>query len=108
MLPTYNLGYYLYTLPVQASIIHYAKQGSALPNITGAFNTNNHEVGIGYVSGVFVGTNNGSGTGTDGGAYNRNPYNGVSFNASRSSSIYQDGITETRPTNWAVNYFIKY
>ena len=86
----------------------YAKQGSALPNITGAFNTNNHEVGIGYVSGVFVGTNNGSGTGTDGGAYNRNPYNGVSFNASRSSSIYQDGITETRPTNWAVNYFIKY
>lgn len=30
------------------------------------------------------------------------------FDASRQSSVYKNGITETRPDNFAINYYIKY
>ena len=32
----------------------------------------------------------------------------LSMNATKSSSVYKDGITEVRPTNIAVRYIIKY
>lgn len=37
----------------------------------------------------------------------KNVLDGFDFKASRCSSVYQDGLTEVRPDNKAVNYIIK-
>lgn len=77
----------------------------SLPNITGEFSTENHELGIGNVSGAFVGVNNGKGMGTAGNATDRNPYNGANFNASRSSSTYKDGA-KVQPDHTKYPYYM--
>ena len=79
------------------------KQLSAAPNITGYFRLNGTTGPA--VSGAFTRTSDStSSTGwdTDSARYR------INFNASNSSSVYQDGITEIRPDNYAVNWIIKY
>ena len=85
----------------------YAKQESALPNITGAFS------GSGWILTQETLTTIGAITTGDWGSvhYGGSVGTGVNdftFDASLVSPVYQNDITETRPTNWAVNYFIKY
>lgn len=82
-------------------------QLDAAPNITGSFITNGatsipqHKIGAFYNTG---GANNASiGNGIGGQS------NGYGLDASISSLVYgRDGTTELRPTNMAINYFIKY
>ena len=75
---------------------------AALPNITG-------KIIIDYAQPItvagalfsYLGTNKyNSGAGTVGN-------NGISFDASRSSSIYKDGCTTVQPPAIAVNFYIK-
>lgn len=42
------------------------------------------------------------GTSAGASAYN------MTFNASKVSSLYQNDLGEVRPTNFSINYFIKY
>ena len=80
-----------------------------LPNITGSINANGSTSFQGYFvnpSGAL--TLSGSGRGTFNAPYSSSGfYCGFEFDASRSSSVYQS-ITEVRPTNYSINYFIKY
>lgn len=100
-----HLEFVEHNLPVQASIIHYAKQGSGIPNITGGMSPTGL-AGVSASYGAFYDELNNT---TDYQAATRGGY-GVrwGFNASRSSSVYQNDLTEARPVNYAVNYFIKY
>ena len=63
----------------------------SLPNISGQFNGGSNELGISSATGAFAGQNTNGLTGTGGSSLNRNPYTGATFDASRSSSTYQDG-----------------
>ena len=70
-----------------------------MPNITGQFYA---EAASLSASGAFyIGSNNYRGT-TSGQSNNQ-----LNFDASRSSSVYQN-VTEVRPDNFSINYFIKY
>ena len=74
-------------------------QDCGLPNIKGQFNANGDDGTqwdgpFYYVSSLSTG-NGGSGGGK------------ISFDASRVSSVYQNGLTEVRPNNKIVNYIIK-
>ena len=79
----------------------YAKQNSGVPNITGSL----QQWGVLYnFTGCLTGNDFGpDGTGYAGSGSRSNLY----FDASNSSSVYQS-ITEVRPTNYSINYFIKY
>ena len=82
----------------------YAKQNSGVPNITGTFNGGSLGNGDSTSGAFFL-----LGTATGSGYANLQAQDRVGvFNASRSSSVYQDNITEARPTNYSINYFIKY
>ena len=83
----------------------YAKQGSGIPNITGGMSP----TGLAGVSASYGAFYDEMSNTTDYQAGTRGGY-GVrwGFNASRSSSVYQNDLTEARPVNYAVNYFIKY
>lgn len=39
---------------------------------------------------------------------NGNVGSGIGIDASRVSNVYQDNLTEVRPNNYAVNFYIKY
>ena len=93
----------------------YAKQASALPNITG------YDC-LGW-SGMHIGIVNNSGdrggalkatqqtrSGGLGGAPSGNTSvaRGIAIDASLSSPVYQNGLTEARVTNFSINYYIKY
>ena len=82
----------------------YAKQNSGVPNITGTFNGGSLGNGDSTSGAFFL-----LGTATGSGYANLQAQDRVGvFNASRSSSVYKDNITEARPTNYSINYFIKY
>ena len=83
------------------------QQGGA-PNITGNFHTVDKSNVRRYeypLSGAFYETKI-TGSVYKGGAGHEGIWAG--FDASRSSSVYQNGITEVRPVNIAVNFIIKY
>ena len=85
----------------------YTKQNSGVPNVKGTLNPvmggyNTTPAGTGAFSvssGGYDTLNGGSA-----GIYRGN----VTLDASLSSGVYQNNLTEARPTNFAVNYFIKY
>lgn len=83
----------------------YTKQLSAAPNLTGNIVRIAH-VGSTVTNGVLrvtpiAGTNGSCGTGVTGGT--------LDIDASRANAAYgRDSTTEVRPTNFAVNFFIKY
>jgi phage-related tail fiber protein len=75
-------------------------QDAAIPNIAGQWSTGS----VAAPSGAFAYTNQGNGNeGSNDGFWDRGP---VTFDASRSSSVYQS-TTEARPKNANVNYIIK-
>lgn len=77
------------------------KQESAAPNITG-------KIHVGYstvASGAFAHAEQ-NWDGTGGGT--TNACRNATFDASRSSSVYQSGVKEVRPVNLAINFIIKY
>lgn len=80
----------------------YTRQSPGLPNITGTFWSLPARNGNAGASGAFTATPNGSYS-SDTQVDSRV----ISLDASRSSSIY-GAADEVRPTNFAVNYFIKY
>ena len=73
-------------------------QQSGAPNITGTFGQNPNTA----KSGCFY--HSGGGENIRDGQYSNS---GVTFDASRSSSVYQNGLTEGRPINQAVYYIIR-
>lgn len=77
------------------------KQAGGVPNITGFFGGGRDQ----GISGAFY--NNGNYNSTRDGGGNWTTMS-VGFNASRSSSVYKDGLSEVRPDNYAVNWIIKY
>lgn len=78
----------------------FTKQNSGVPNITGTFGSLvSPYPSTGAFSDEFSAATGQGGTGE--------VRKGV-FNASASSNVYQDGLTEARPVNYSVNYFIKY
>lgn len=87
----------------------YTKQNSGVPNITGSAIPG----GVGSQP-IYIGNTSGSLYSTQRTNYmtrgeNQGPGpTGLGFDASRSSNVYQNGLTEVRPTNFAINYFIKY
>lgn len=82
----------------------YAKQDCAVPNITGVYpNAGSKEVQFNPASGAFyttantyLGNQSNAGTGS-----------AINFDASRCSSVYKS-VSEVRPENYSINYFIKY
>lgn len=81
-------------------------QASGAPNITGSLSFVPGWTWL-AASGAFQNYSSGySNRAGDGGTaiYVQNP----TFDASRSSSVYQNGLTEVRPSNIAINYIIKY
>lgn len=77
-------------------------QSSGSPNITGKFNSGRvNEISV--VSGAFYVSATGTGFTSGGGNYGY--YAG--FDASRSSSVYKNGLTETRPINSNCYYVIR-
>lgn len=82
-------------------------QDSGSPNITGAWSvsdeTFSNSSATGAVSVVETSANSGQ-PGTTARNWKSSVY---SINAASSSSVYQNGLTETRPKNIAVNFFIK-
>lgn len=96
----------------------YTKQNSGSPNITGTIEGGSGNDGVsagGYgvfrtATGVFEARNQRqySPSNYQGSYPSGNPFSGITFDASRSSSVYQNDLTEVRPVNYAVNYFIKY
>ena len=96
--PDYR-GCFLRGLGGESAANMYTKQLTGAPNITGT---------LSHVGETATGAFSNS-TGT----LRKNAHSDQSipiaqFNASSSSSVYQDGLTEVRPTNFAINYFIKY
>lgn len=86
----------------------YAKQNCAVPNVTGG-NITSEVVWYDnrYATGAFSttitgGADRGIPTGTN------STYAYWDFDASRSSTVYQNDATECRPDNFAINYYIKY
>lgn len=84
-------------------------QQSGAPNITGTGPRFTHQVwnGVGTSGAIYRSdTDTGSrGENGDGGWYGDRGWN---LDASRSSSVYQNGLNEVRPVNIAVNFIIKY
>lgn len=97
--PDYR-GCFLRGFGGESAVDMYTKQGSAVPNITGTFG---RCVGTDPATGAFVRyglTDRNIGDAGSGNTW-------INFDASRSSNVYQN-VNEVRPTNYAVNYFIKY
>lgn len=85
----------------------YTKQNTALPNINGTFTAyKGGYAGGGTASGAFSISSDGSVGGSQAGE--GGPATKATFNAHSYSSVYQDGVSEARPVNYAVNFFIKY
>ena len=82
----------------------YAKQNSGVPNITG---TMSRDISEGSATGSLV-IDNGYAGAMWAGATNVNRMRDWSFDASKSSQVYQNGLSEARVTNFAINYYIKY
>ena len=100
-LPDYR-GCFLRGLGGNSNASMYVKQNSAAPNITGEFAR--EENGYLYYTGAFT-------TGTTFNSRSANASGGgtsYKLDASRSSTVYQNDVTEVRPDNYAINYFIKY
>lgn len=78
-------------------------QTDALPNITG--NTGNTAIGYDWAlnGSFYVDTGTSTYSGFDGGEYGAL----LKFDASRSSSVYQNGISEVRPKSLTVNWLIR-
>ena len=100
--PDYR-GCFLRGLGGNSAADMYTKQNSGVPNITGTLKY--CQMNSDVATGAFI-----SGTPSDnyGGTNSGYPRNSASFDASRSSNVYQNGLTEARPVNFAINYFIKY
>jgi hypothetical protein len=81
------------------------QQQSGAPNITGRAGTFEHWAGVQVSEGALISEyhSNRQIGGGGGGAHNC-----VRIDASRSSSVYQNGLNEVRPVNVAINYIIKY
>lgn len=84
-------------------------QGCGVPNITGWFDGNTDDDGIGgprgsKKGGAFVTDYSTSFTGANGEKGNSGY---ILFDASRISGVYQNGLTEVRPNNLALNYIIR-
>lgn len=79
-------------------------QDSGAPNITGSFG-GIYTLGT---NGAFCLPDGSAGTGWGNGGGYTYPARVLGFDASRSSAVYQDVLTEVRPANIAVNYIIKY
>ena len=99
--PDYR-GCFLRGFGGESAVDMYTKQGSAVPNITGTFAGQRGVSSSGALAAIPT------------------PYQGaaehwvtreydysISLDASRSSNVYKN-VNEVRPTNYAVNYFIKY
>ena len=82
----------------------YAKQNSGVPNITG---TMSRDISEGSATGSLV-IDSGYAGAMWAGATNVNRMRDWSFDASKSSLVYQNGLSEARVTNFAINYYIKY
>lgn len=105
-LPDYR-GCFLRGLGGNSAADMYTKQNSGVPNIT----SENIVRGTGYGVGVSTGAIHTFNTPNVGGAEHnvtRGHDSSFSLNASWSSPVYQSGLTEARPDNYAVNFFIKY
>ena len=74
------------------------RQNSGAPNITGTFSVHEKASGAFYISGEseWHGNRNNNGNKHD-----------VTFDASRVSSVYQNGLNEVRPVNYAAKFIIK-
>lgn len=73
-------------------------QDSGLPNIRGQFNANGDD-GTQWDGSFYYVTSLGTANGSGGGK--------IAFDASRVSTVYQNGLTEVRPNNKIINYIIK-
>ena len=80
-------------------------QACGVPNSKGTLYLRHPFDGVSYFTGPF--SSMPSSYGTYCGFYSDGGYYYVSFDLSSSSSVYQDGLTEVRPDNKAVNYIIK-
>ena len=76
-----------------------------LPNITGKFTNNCGDTGT--YTGALYGSDQRNNPWWSG-ATNVSRYNSINLDASRVSSVYQNGLSEARVTNFAINYYIKY
>lgn len=114
--PDYR-GCFLRGLGEESAADTHTKQLTALPNITGKIDASGHAA----TAEAFGETPLGSPTVIEGaleaiaGYQDATPdsgggtmLRGIKIDASKSSSVYQNGVTEARPTNFAINYFIKY
>lgn len=94
---------YLRGLGGQSAVDMYTKQNSGVPNIKGEIqvdrNLNNDYVTGPFYLGGYIASDRSA---------NVSSNRVVGFDASIVSSIYQNGLSEVRPTNHAVNFFIKY
>ena len=79
------------------------KQNSAAPNIRGQVNWIFMKEGRGYSGALYLSQVWARG----GGGGSTLSYQDVCIDASRSSSVYANGITEIRPVNYATQYIIK-
>lgn len=90
-------------------------QNTGLPNITGRVNygsfsssgTNMINIGVNYSEGVFYKGLTASGNSPEVVADKGTFYPDTYFDASRSSSIYQNDVTEVRPENITVRIWIR-
>lgn len=81
------------------------RQMSGVPNITGSINNVYGGYGTYTSSGAFETID--FSRGTRGGGGGDPPNKNISFDASRSSSVYKNGLKEVRPENLSVNFIIK-
>lgn len=104
-LPDYR-GKFLRGLGGNSATDIYQTQAEGLPNITGNFIGSNFELGITNASGAFTATRTSGNTGVTGEPSSRSQYDGASFSAQNSNSIY-GASSHVTPINQAVNFFIK-
>ena len=83
------------------------KQDGGVPNITGQHSGVISWGGTPWNNGCFTANSEGN-TGIGHSGDKHWNYSYITLNASRSSSVYQDGLTEVRPDNMSVMWVIKY
>ena len=80
----------------------FADQQSAVPNITGEFDGNTNDDNSAKNGAFYLSPKSYWGSdGDNGGGI-------IGFDASRVSSVYQNGVTEVRPRNIVGRYIVKY
>ena len=85
------------------------EQQSGAPNISGKLLRGTDGLSIfltQFASGAFTTTQEGTGRWACGGGGGATPID-LSMSAARCSSVYQDGLSEVRPVNLAVNFIVK-